>query len=135
MCFPVSHLFSLLLCDRENQLNQEGFGDSKLFDFFGWHHLHEQMAKHVTGLEGDSKIKKIQEKKKRERERQTERECSGKVNRQVSVPGLLCDETLMAVLVIATLGIQSCPHQRCTVCSAGSLLSIANRHTPSLRLF
>ena len=69
MCFPVSHLFSLLLCDRENQLNQEGFGDSKLFDFFGWHHLHEQMAKHVTGLEGDSKIKKIEKKKKKQRER------------------------------------------------------------------
>lgn len=67
MCFPVSHLFSLLLCDKENQVNQKGFGDAKLFDFSGWHHLREQMAKHVTGLEGDSKIKKV---KKRQTDRQ-----------------------------------------------------------------
>lgn len=67
MCFPVSHLFSLLLCDKDNQLNQEGFGDTKLFDFSGWHHLHEQMAKHVTGLEGDSKIKKNFKKRERQK--------------------------------------------------------------------
>ena len=49
-------------------MNQKGFGDAKLFDFSGWHHLCEQMAKHVTGLEGDSKIKKV---KKRQTDRQT----------------------------------------------------------------
>lgn len=33
MGFPISHLLSPLFCDRENWLNQEGFEDTKLFDF------------------------------------------------------------------------------------------------------
>lgn len=69
MCFPVSHLFPLLLCDKENQVNQKGFGDARLFDFSGWHHLREQMAKHVTGLRGG-----LQDQKNKKRDRQTDRQ-------------------------------------------------------------
>lgn len=51
----IHHLFFLT---AENQLNQKRIGDTRLFDFSWKHHVCKQMAKWITGLEGDTNIRK-----------------------------------------------------------------------------